>query len=46
MLSSATASDVSRVEGIALDRVARLLPALLYHELDDFHVDGGSKDGL
>jgi len=46
MLDGATTSDVSRVEGIALDGVARMLPALLDHELDDIHVDGGPEDGL
>ena len=46
MLDSATTSDVGRVEGIALDGVARVLPAFLNHELDDVYVDGGSEDGL
>ena len=46
MFGGATTGDVGRVEGIALDGVARLLPAFLYQELDDVHVDGGSEDGL
>lgn len=46
MLGGATTSDIGRVEGIALDGVARLLPAFLYHDLDDIHIDGGSEDGL
>ena len=46
MFRSATTGDVGRAHGIALDGIARLLPAPLDHEFDDFHIDGSSKDGL
>ena len=46
MLDGTTASDVGCVEGITLDGVARVLPAFLYHEFDDIHIDGSSEDGF
>ena len=46
MLDGAATSDVGRTEGTTLDGVARMLPAFLYHDLDDIHVDGGPEDGL
>lgn len=46
MFDCSTAGDVGRVERITLNGIAGLLPAFLYHELDDIHVDGGSEDRL
>lgn len=45
MLHSATTGDIGRaVEGTALNGISGLLPASLDHELDYFHVVGGSED--
>jgi len=46
MLGGTTTSDIGRVEGIAVEGIATLLLAFLYHVLDDIHVDGCSEDGL
>jgi len=46
MLGGTATSDIGRIEGVALDGIARLLLASLYHELDDIHVDGCSEDSL
>ena len=46
MLDGTTTSDIGRVEWIALDGITGMLPAFLYHELDDVHVDGCSEDSL
>ena len=46
MLGGTTTGNIGRVEGITLESIARLLPAFVYHVLDDVHVDGCSEDGL
>lgn len=46
MTDCTPAGHVSHVEGVCGDGISRLLLALLYHVLDDIHVDRCSKDRL